>query len=391
MMRKICKILIVVLCTFIFISNVSAKSLKQVKEELARDEANRTSLIQRQKNVQSNIKNAKGDISDLESQIEKYENEIDETLKKIDELNDDIDEKQKEIDNLLVFMQKAKADNVYLEYIFQAKSYTDFIYRSAVVEELTKYNDEVIDEMYNMIEENKKLKVELQNKISKNEKSISDLEKKLTNYNVSLKDLETAHTNIDDTIADRKKTLAYYEKVYKQNGCKETVDIDECLTVASSNGFVRPMAKGTISSEWGYRTCPIHGKELHSGIDVAVALGTPVYAAASGTVVGITKKSSCGGNIVTIRHNIKGKIYRTRYMHLATINVKMGQDVIVTTKIGTSGGGGYTLRRNGGWDTCSTGAHLHFMILPGSTGSSTINPRGMITFPSKGRRFSSRW
>lgn len=391
MMRKLCKIFIVVLCTFIFISNVSAKSLKQVKEELARDEANRSSLIQRQKNVQSNIKNAKGDISDLESQIEKYENEIDETLKKIDELNDDIDAKQKEIDNLLAFMQKAKADNVYLEYIFQAKSYTDFIYRSAVVEELTKYNDEVIDEMYNMIEENKKLKVELQNKISKNEKSISDLEKKLTTYNVSLKDLETAHTNIDDTIADRKKTLAYYEKVYKQNGCKETVDIDECLTVASSNGFVRPMAKGTISSEWGYRTCPIHGKELHSGIDIAVALGTPVYAAASGTVVGITKKSSCGGNIVTIRHNIKGKIYRTRYMHLATINVKMGQDVLVTTKIGTSGGGGYTLRRNGGWDTCSTGAHLHFMILPGSTGSSTINPRGMITFPSKGRRFSSRW
>ena len=391
MMRKLCKIIIVVLCTFIFISNVSAKSLKQVKEELARDEANRASLIQRQKNVQSNIKNAKGDISDLENQIEKYENEIDETLKKIDELNDDIDAKQKEIDNLLAFMQKAKADNVYLEYIFQAKSYTDFIYRSAVVEELTKYNDEVIDEMYNMIEENKKLKVELQNEISKNEKSISDLEKKLTTYNVSLKDLETAHTNIDDTIADRKKTLAYYEKVYKQNGCKETVDIDECLIVASSNGFVRPMAKGTISSEWGYRTCPIHGKELHSGIDIAVAIGTPVYAAASGTVVGITKKSSCGGNIVTIRHNIKGKIYRTRYMHLATINVKMGQDVLVTTKIGTSGGGGYTLRRNGGWDTCSTGAHLHFMILPGSTGSSTINPRGMITFPSKGRRFSSRW
>lgn len=391
MMRKLCKIIIVVLCTFIFVSNVSAKSLKQVKEELARDEANRASLIQRQKNVQSNIKNAKGDISDLENQIEKYENEIDETLKKIDELNDDIDAKQKEIDNLLAFMQKAKADNVYLEYIFQAKSYTDFIYRSAVVEELTKYNDEVIDEMYNMIEENKKLKVELQNEISKNEKSISDLEKKLTTYNVSLKDLETAHTNIDDTIADRKKTLAYYEKVYKQNGCKETVDIDECLTVASSNGFVRPMTKGTISSEWGYRTCPIHGKELHSGIDIAVALGTPVYAAASGTVVGITKKSSCGGNIVTIRHNIKGKIYRTRYMHLATINVKMGQDVIVTTKIGNSGGGGYTLRRNGGWDTCSTGAHLHFMILPGSTGSSTINPRGMITFPSRGRSFSSRW
>ncbi len=391
MMKRVYKILIIVLCTFLFVSNVSAKSLKQVKEELARDEANKALLIQRQKNVQNNIKNAKGDISDLETQIDNYEKEIEETLVKIDELNDDIDSKQKEIDRLLAFMQKADTDNVYLEYIFQAKSYTDFIYRSAVVEELTKHNDETIDEMYKMIEENKKLKNKLQDKIERNENSINDLEKKLSTYNVSLKDLETAHTNIDDTIADRKKTLAYYEKVYKQNGCKETVDIDECLTVATSNGFVRPLTKGTISSEWGYRTCPIHGKELHSGIDVAAALGTPVYAAASGTVVGITKKSSCGGNIVTIRHSIKGKIYRTRYMHLATINVKMGQEVLVTTKIGTSGGGGYTLKRNGGWDRCSTGAHLHFIILPGSTGSSTINPRKMVTFPSKGKRFSSRW
>ena len=390
-MKRLYKYIFVVICLFLFASNVYAKSLKEVKDELARDEANRAALIQRQKNVQKNIKNARNDISDLEDEIDKYQREIENTLVKIDELNASIDGKQKEIDNLLSFLQVANSDNVYLEYIFKAKNYTDFIYRSTVVEELTKYNDETIDEMYKMIEDNKKLKKDLQNSIAKNEKSISKLEGKLTTYHVSLKDLETAHTNIDDTIADRKKTLKYYESIYKQNGCKETVDIDVCLTVASSNGFVRPLAKGSVSSEWGYRTCPIHGKELHSGIDVAVPVGTPVYAAASGTVVGITTRSSCGGNIVTIRHNIKGKIYRTRYMHLATINVRMGQEVIVTTKIGTSGGGGYTLKKNGGWDTCSTGAHLHFMILPGSTGSSTINPRSMVSFPAKGKSFISRW
>ena len=391
MMKKLYKIIFIVLCTFLIIDLVHAKSLKEVKEELARDEANRKSLIQRQKNVQTNIRNAKGDISGLEKDIAKYEDEIEETLEEIDKLNDDIESKQEEIDNLLGFIQKADSENVYLEYIFQAQSFTDFIYRSAVVEELTKYNDEVIDKMYEDIEENKKLQETLQDKIAKNEKAISNLEGRLKVYNVSLKDLETAHTNIDDTIADRKKTLAYYESIYKQNGCKETVDIDECLTVASSNGFIRPVKKGSISSEWGYRICPIHGRELHSGIDIALAVGNPVYAAASGTVVGITRKSSCGGNIVTIRHKIKGKVYRTRYMHLATINVKMGQEVLVTTKIGTSGGGGYTLRRNGGWDTCSTGAHLHFMILPGSTGSSTINPRSMIKFPGKGKSFKNRW
>ena len=78
-------------------------------------------------------------------------------------------------------------------------------------------------------------------------------------------------------------------------------------------------------------------------------------------------------------------------MHLASINVKLGQEVNVTTVIGKSGGGGYTLKKNGGWDTCSTGAHLHFMVLPGTTGSTTINPRKMVSFPAKGKSFSSRW
>ncbi len=391
MMKRIYYTIIGILCFFLLIGNLSAKTLKEVKDELARDEANRNALIQRQKDVQNNIRKSQKEIASLEDDIEKYENEIEDLLEKIDELTENINNKQVEIDNLVNFLEVSDGDNVYLEYIFKSKSFTDFIYRTAVVEQLTKYNDELINEMYEMIEENKRLQNELNDKIDKNEQSIANLEKKLSSYNVSLKDLETAHSNIDDTIADRKRTLKYYESIYKQNNCKETVELDACLTVETASGFIRPTAKGSISSEWGYRRCPIHGRELHSGIDIALPLNTPVYAAASGTVVGITRKSSCGGNIVTIRHSIKGTIYRTRYMHLASINVSMGQKVTVLTVIGKSGGGGYTLKRNGGWDRCSTGAHLHFMILPGSTGSSTINPRKMIKFPSKGKSFKARW
>jgi murein DD-endopeptidase MepM/ murein hydrolase activator NlpD len=390
-MKRIYYTIIGILCFFLLIGNLSAKTLKEVKDELARDEANRNALIQRQKDVQNNIRKSQKEIASLEDDIEKYENEIEDLLEKIDELTENINNKQVEIDNLVNFLEVSDGDNVYLEYIFKSKSFTDFIYRTAVVEQLTKYNDELINEMYEMIEENKRLQNELNDKIDKNEQSIANLEKKLSSYNVSLKDLETAHSNIDDTIADRKRTLKYYESIYKQNNCKETVELDACLTVETASGFIRPTAKGSISSEWGYRRCPIHGRELHSGIDIALPLNTPVYAAASGTVVGITRKSSCGGNIVTIRHSIKGTIYRTRYMHLASINVSMGQKVTVLTVIGKSGGGGYTLKRNGGWDRCSTGAHLHFMILPGSTGSSTINPRKMIKFPSKGKSFKARW
>ena len=42
-------------------------------------------------------------------------------------------------------------------------------------------------------------------------------------------------------------------------------------------------------------------------------------------------------------------------MHLLTINVSLGTKVTVNTVVGTVGGG----RGTRGWETCSTGAHLH--------------------------------
>jgi len=390
-MRKLNELLFLIFCIFFMISVPKAESLKSLKDKLAKDEANQAAIIKKQNDVQNRIKSAKNKITTLESNIEKYENEIDELLNQIDELEEDIKKKQGEIDSLLSFLQVSSKDNIYLEYVFESKSLTDFIYRSAVVEELTKYNDELIDEMFNMIEKDKKLQEDLKNKIEKSENSILELDGKLKDYDVSMADLENAHSDVAADIKSRKKTIAYYESVYKANNCKEDVDLAVCMSSTNANNFTRPLVKGTISSEWGYRICPVHGREIHSGIDIAVALGTSVYASAPGTVSGITTKSSCGGNIVTINHTVKGKQYRSVYMHLSSISVKMGQKVDINTVVGKSGGGGYTLKRNGGWDKCSTGAHLHFTIRSGWAGSNSLNPRSFVSFPAKGKSFSSRF
>jgi len=43
-----------------------------------------------------------------------------------------------------------------------------------------------------------------------------------------------------------KKTIEYYESVYKANGCKETVDLVECITnTPNSTGFLRPTTSGS--------------------------------------------------------------------------------------------------------------------------------------------------
>ena len=45
--------------------------------------------------------------------------------------------------------------------------------------------------------------------------------------------------------------------------------------------------------------------------------------------------------------------------------MKVGDTVTKQTVIGSVGGGGSTLKVNGGWDTCSTGWHLHYGVTKG--------------------------
>lgn len=387
MSKKLFKTIFVFLCVFLMINNVHADSLKQLKEKLAKDEANKAALIAEQKRVQSKVRAANNDVAEINRKIEENQNKITESKEKIKELKKDIEEKQKEIDNLLAFMQISNKDNVYLEYVFEAKTFTDFIYRSAVVEELTKHNDELIDKMYKLIEENKSLQKKLEKQIDEAEENVDELESKLKKYDLTLDDIADDFVDVEKDIAARKVMIASYEKIYKENKCKEDVDISKCIKVPPTNKFVRPLVKGVVTSKYGYRYHPtLHYYRLHSGIDIGGnPTGTKVYAAASGRVSKIVNKSSCGGNMVYIEHSLKGKNYRTVYMHLHTIRVKVGQVVDLYTQIGTVGGGE-------SYDNCSTGAHLHLSVMKGWSGSTYYDPSNYFEIKNQvGYRFSSRW
>lgn len=390
-MRSINKIFFAIFCIFALMTSPKADTLKELKDQLAKDKAEQASIIAKQKDVQNKINSAKNEISSLENDIVKYEDDIEEILLQIDELEGKIEVKEIEIGRLLNFKQKTDNSDVYLEYVFESKNISDFIYRSAIVEQLSKYNDRLVNEMTEMIDTNKKMEIDLNDKISKSEKAITDLDEKLKKYDVSVLDLERAHSDVEADIKSREKTIAYYESVYKANGCKETMELSDCMSSSNVKSFVRPLEKGTMTSEWGYRICPVHGREIHNGIDIGVAMNSNVYAAAPGIVSGVTIKSSCGGNIVVINNTVDGKLYQSIYMHLASVNVTLGQRVDITTVIGKSGGGGYTIYANGGWDKCSTGPHLHFGIKNGWGGGSTLNPRSFIDFPARGKTFYSRF
>ncbi|MBO9712367.1 MAG: M23 family metallopeptidase [Sphingomonas sp.] len=127
-----------------------------------------------------------------------------------------------------------------------------------------------------------------------------------------------------------------------------------------SRGMMTMPTHGRISSSFGMRRHPILGfTRMHKGIDIAVAYGSPVYAATDG-VVQFAGRSSGYGNFVKLSH---GEGLGTGYGHLSRIFVRPGQRVRKGQMIAASGNSGL-----------STGPHLHYELYKNGV---AINPASM--------------
>jgi hypothetical protein len=127
-----------------------------------------------------------------------------------------------------------------------------------------------------------------------------------------------------------------------------------------------------ITSNYGYDVLEGQSR-FHYGIDIARAGTVPVKASVSGKVIfsGFHTNSDGSpgyGNLVAIQHNIDGKSYITKYAHLRSgLSVSDGQNINSGDVLGYMGSTG-----------ASTGQHLHFEVLVGTTNmwdkSKTENP-----------------
>ncbi len=127
--------------------------------------------------------------------------------------------------------------------------------------------------------------------------------------------------------------------------------------------FKKPIhARYWLSSKYGWRDSPFNAgtRTFHGGIDMAVAQGTPIYAALDGTVTAVGYNATYGNYVIITHHSG----YKTLYGHMKATACRKGNFVYTNTVIGYVGSTGM-----------STGPHLHFTVYKNGK---TINPMTVL-------------
>lgn len=344
--------LILVAITFIILLPISTKAVtlgeyEQIVDKYKKEIASIQNNIAKK---EEEIKAAQKEVETLKEETVSLLEEVTKIDKEIINANQEIKEKSLQIKQLFEYLQLSSGENTYMEYIFGAETVTDLIYRTAVIEQITEYNDDIIKELEDLIEANKKREDEIEKRKIEITKKQEQLEKKIVT-------LGEEKSSLGDTGVTSKQQLKIYEDLvssYKEQGCKssDVIGVD-CANNGSAGVFRRPVEKGYITSEFGSRW-----GSFHRAIDISNndPYNTKIYPVANGTIVA-KFIDYYGALIVMITHYdaVNNQYYTSLYAHMSSFapNIYVGKYVTSDDYIGYMGDTGY-----------SFGAHLHLEIAP---------------------------
>ncbi len=284
-------------------------------------------------------------------QIDSLQASINEATSMLNTTSQDYNTKKEILANRLVAMYEG-GETQYLDVLLNSKSITDFISRYYFIEEMTNYDNELINDV-----KNKKETIEtIQNQLEEQQKQIREIKAQNEQTAIVLSNMQTIQSNYVNKLSEDEKKLQEEITAYKidqakieaqiLNSTNMIVDIQytggEMLWPVASSGTV-------ITSNFGIREHPIQGVvKQHTGLDIGgVPTGTPVVAALDG-VVAYAGWLGGYGNCVMINH---GNGVITLYGH--------GNKVL--TSVGRKIKQGETIMEVGSTGN-STGPHLHFEV-----------------------------
>lgn len=324
--------------------------------------------------AQAEVEKLSGEIRIYEDKIQVYNGIIAGLDAEIGVLQADLDRNEKELAIYYeIYYERVRANyeagqTTYLDVLLGAGSFTDYLTRVDVVEQIMTYDNNLIKLMNETIDKINEQKTQLEEKRAENEAARAELDAEQTA-------LETTRAKYQKTVNENRAAIAAYEaKKHQAEEAKKKLNDEIDRLINLENGFVGgaftwPVPGITwITSRFGYRTDPFTGKtKYHNAIDIGTPSGTALRAANSGTVVAVSYEYS-GGYYIAIDH---GGGFSTRYFHLSAQYVSVGQTVARGELIGRTGSSGAAV----------TGPHLHFELhAPRGDGSiGPVNPLDYVT------------
>ena len=343
------------------------------------------------KELEEQKKAAEGEKESLENQLNGILTEMDETKAKIEAKEIEVREKEEELlqakideNDLYESMKKRfkymyeNGNSQFIEILCESKSIGEFLNNAEYITTISQYDRNMLTEFQQIVqavaEQEETLKAdyaeletmqdsliakqeELNELVEGKEEELEKISADLGATQEKLKQLKEAA----EAAARKQEELARLAKA--QSNAGGNVSGGAGASVVSGNGMFTHPCPGysRISSEFGWREAPIAGaSNNHKGMDLAAPTGTPIYAAAAGTVT-TARYSNSAGNWVVINH---GNGLQTYYMHASALYVSEGQTVSKGQNIAAVGSTGQ-----------STGPHLHFQVMQNGT---PVNPRNYL-------------
>ena len=158
-------------------------------------------------------------------------------------------------------------------------------------------------------------------------------------------------------LAEKQAAKASFESALSDLQVKLQYTLDPSQIPPIGKGILRwPVDNAKVTQYFGNTAFALAGGYAgkgHNGIDLRAAVGTPLRAALTGTIIGTGNTDAVRGcysygKWVMIKH---GNGLSTLYAHLSQVNVAQGDSVATGELIGYSGNTGY-----------ATGPHLHFGV-----------------------------
>lgn len=335
--------------------------LSQVKQMLKEVQNIKSALDQAMVEADAKLEDLNNSVEILNADITKLEEEIATTQAELI-VAESVKEKQYYTMKKRIQYMYEKGNKNYIELLFTAGSFSDFLNTAEFVNKISKYDREMLNSYMDTVKDIEEKEAKLlsqEEELNKKHEALTvqleevenEMEQKqdaINMYTADINNKEAAIKEYEAYIAEQKAVVEALEAAILAEK-KRLAEENKSAITYDGGQFAWPAPNYTrISDEYGERIHPILGtKQFHNGLDMAAPGGSPILAAYDGEVVA-ADYSPTMGNYVMINH---GDGLITIYMHASALEVSKGQVVVrgeEIAKVGTTGR--------------STGNHLHFSV-----------------------------